>query len=233
MSLFTNNVLKAPHLTGLLPEQSPPRRAENVAAICLCCFMIVIILAGCSAASPRFGTATKKKEPPHATPSPTKKPESKSTEKEKTETGSTESSKGGIKRNFRKEKNTAIAPLDQSKLMRHISRYMGVPYKLGGESLDGMDCSGYTMTVYREALGIQLPRTSLEQSKMGSEVAFDQLKFGDLLFFDTTGEPVSHVGIYLGDDLFAHAGMTLGVTISSLQSSYFRERYETARRIIE
>jgi cell wall-associated NlpC family hydrolase len=88
------------------------------------------------------------------------------------------------------------------------------------------------MTVYKNAVGKQLPRSSAEQSKLGSSIGLNDLKFGDLIFFNTTGESASHVGIYLGDDLFAHASVSLGVTISSLQSAYFAKRYETARRII-
>ena len=202
------------------------------AAVFLCFTAFAVILVGCGASSPRFGSTPKREKE-----AATKATPPKSTPREKTtatpEKESSKGEKGEVKRDFKKEKNTAISALDQSKLMRHISKYMGVPYKLGGESLDGMDCSGYTMTVYRDALGIQLPRTSFEQSKLGTVVDFEELKFGDLIFFNTTGEEASHVGIYLGDDLFAHSGVTLGVTISSLQSSYFRERYEGARRIVE
>jgi cell wall-associated NlpC family hydrolase len=136
-------------------------------------------------------------------------------------------------RSFRTEKNTAIAPLDHSRMMREISKHMGVPYRLGGESDQGMDCSGYTMVVYEKSLGKKLPRTSAEQSKMGRSVEPADLKFGDLVFFNTTGEPASHVGIYLGDDLFAHASVSLGVTISSLESAYYQKRYEGARRIVD
>ena len=135
-------------------------------------------------------------------------------------------------RDFRKEKNEALKPLDQSKMMREISKYMGVPYVHGGAGIDGMDCSGYTMTVYKNAIGKLLPRSSAEQSKLGKTVELSDLKFGDLIFFNTTGESASHVGIYLGDDLFAHASVSFGVTISSLQSSYYAKRFETARRIV-
>jgi cell wall-associated NlpC family hydrolase len=118
-------------------------------------------------------------------------------------------------------------------MMREISKYMGVPFSHGGTSTEGMVCSGYTMTVYKNSIGVTLPRSSVEQSKIGEPVDFEKLKFGDLVFFNTTGETVSHVGIYLGDDLFAHASVSLGVTISSLQSAYFEKRYECARRVIE
>lgn len=135
-------------------------------------------------------------------------------------------------RDFRTEKNPAITPLDQSKIMRAISRYMGVPYHYGGADSKGMDCSGYTLVVFKESIGRPLPRSAEEQYRVGVPVPFKSLKFGDLVFFNTTGAPASHVGIYLGDDLFAHASVSLGVTISSLESSYYKTRYTGARRII-
>jgi cell wall-associated NlpC family hydrolase len=137
------------------------------------------------------------------------------------------------KRSFRTEKNTSISNLDQAKMMREISKMMGVSYKLGGSDEDGIDCSAYTMTVYKNSVGKLLPRSSAEQYKIGIPVQTEDLKFGDLVFFNTTGETASHVGIYLGDDLFAHASVSLGVTISSLESYYFRQRYNGARRIVE
>ncbi|MBM4160204.1 MAG: hypothetical protein FJ217_03800 [Ignavibacteria bacterium] len=136
-------------------------------------------------------------------------------------------------RTFKTEKNTAISNLDQARMMREISKMMGVPYRLGGADQDGVDCSAYTMLVYKNSLGKQLARTSMEQYGQGSTVSTEDLKFGDLVFFNTTGETASHVGIYLGDDLFAHASTTLGVTISSLVSPYYKKRYEGARRVIE
>jgi cell wall-associated NlpC family hydrolase len=88
------------------------------------------------------------------------------------------------------------------------------------------------MIVYKNAVGRDLPRSAHLQFSQGKVITFDDLKFGDLIFFNTTGESASHVGIYLGDDLFAHASVSLGVTISSLQSSYYKKRYEGARRVI-
>ncbi len=137
------------------------------------------------------------------------------------------------KRSFRTEKNTSISNLDQAKIMREISTLMGVSYKLGGSDEHGIDCSAYTMTVYKNSIGKLLPRSSAEQYKIGIPVQTEDLKFGDLVFFNTTGETASHVGIYLGDDLFAHASVSLGVTISSLESYYFKQRYNGARRIVE
>jgi cell wall-associated NlpC family hydrolase len=195
------------------------------------------VFEGCSGSSPRFRSKEKKSS---SEPSQHHGPRFSSQEAEeevrendkKPDKKEVESIAKG-ERDFRKEKNEAITPLDQSKMMREISKYMGVSYVHGGSSVDGMDCSGYIMTVYKNSMGILLPRSSYEQSSRGTAVELSELKFGDLIFFNTTGESASHVGLYLGDDLFAHASVSLGVTISSLQSTYYVKRYECARRIVE
>ncbi len=197
----------------------------------------IFVIEGCGASSPRFGSKEKKSAHADTESTHSARFSSKEAEEEKKENDKKLNSKEveqvtNGSRDFRKEKNEALKPLDQSKMMREISKFMGVPYVYGGAGKDGMDCSGYTMTVYKNAIGKQLPRSSAEQSKLGKPVELSDLKFGDLVFFNTTGESASHVGIYLGDDLFAHASVSFGVTISSLQSSYYAKRFETARRII-
>jgi cell wall-associated NlpC family hydrolase len=197
-------------------------------------FAGALLTAGCSSSSPRFASGHREPAAParHGPRFTSKEAEEEARENDrKVEPKEIERITAGA-RDFRREKNPAIPPLNESKLMRQISRYMGVPYVHGGASEEGMDCSGYTMAVYRDGAGVKLPRTAHEQAAMGQEVGLKDLKFGDLLFFNTTGTPASHVGIYLGDDLFAHASVTLGVTISSLQSSYYERRVEGARRII-
>jgi cell wall-associated NlpC family hydrolase len=205
--------------------------------IAVCLMFGLILMEGCSSSSPRFADREKKpaekqvehkgqrfssKEAEEETKENNKKVDAKDIEKITAGT-----------RDFKKEKNPAIKPLDHSKMMREISRYMGVPYLYGGTTAQGLDCSGYTMLVYKNAVGKLLPRSATDQAKIGRHVQLQELKFGDLLFFNTTGEQYSHVGIYLGDDLFAHASVTLGVTISSLQSDYYEKRYVDAKRVIE
>lgn len=197
----------------------------------------VFVLEGCGASSPRFGGEGKKSSqteprPTHGARFSSKEAEEETKENDKKLDAKEVERVASGSRDFRKEKNEAIKPLDQSKMMREISKFMGVPYVHGGAGTDGMDCSGYTMTVYKNSIGKLLPRSSAEQSKLGKAVELSDLKFGDLIFFNTTGESASHVGIYLGDDLFAHASVSFGVTISSLQSSYFAKRFETVRRIV-
>jgi cell wall-associated NlpC family hydrolase len=228
-----------PCTRGALFYERILRFMKNKTTYAIIGFIVVnILIEGCGGSSPRFADHGKKgssteKTIKHGPRFSSKEAEEEAKENDKKlDPKEVERIKSG-ERDFRKEKNEAIKPLDHSKMMREISKYMGVSYVLGGASIDGMDCSGYTMTVYKNALGKQLPRTSSEQSKLGISIRLSDLKFGDLVFFATTGESASHVGIYLVDDLFAHASVSLGVTISSLQSSYFAKRYESARRVID
>lgn len=109
--------------------------------------------------------------------------------------------------------------------------YVGVPYRWGGESpRTGFDCSGLTMVVYR-INGLDLPRSSRQQWKVGKPIDRRQLQKGDLVFFATASRNrVSHVGIYAGEDKFLHApGRGRRIQTASLSSKYFRSRYVGAR----
>lgn len=122
---------------------------------------------------------------------------------------------------------------EQSRMLREVLRYIGTPYRLGGTGHDGIDCSAYTWIVFRNAAGIELPRSTEDQFRFGRPVPLGQRQFGDLIFFNTTGRNPSHVGVYLGDNLFAHASISYGVTISSLESTYFKRRVTGVRRVLE
>ena len=131
---------------------------------------------------------------------------------------------------------TAVAP-DQAPdaelgaIGTTAAQYLGTPYRFGGESADGIDCSSFVQKVFREHQ-IDLPRTAREQSQMGSEVAQGDLRKGDLVFFHTYASYPSHVGIYLGDGKMIHASSGKGeVTVSSINSDYYRSRYLGAKRV--
>ncbi len=111
---------------------------------------------------------------------------------------------------------------------------VGINYRMGGTDLEsGLDCSSYVQMVYREAAGLVLPRTAKEQSQLGEEIDKSELKPGDLVFFNTMRRTFSHVGIYLGDNYFLHAPRAgSAVRVESMQTSYWVQRYNGARRVI-
>jgi cell wall-associated NlpC family hydrolase len=115
-------------------------------------------------------------------------------------------------------------------LKRHYEKWRGTPYADGGMSASGIDCSGFTLLAYRDLFGVSLPRTAIEQAESGREVSRAALRTGDLVFFNT-GLAKKHVGIYLADDQFVHASLSRGVTLSSLDDSYWQEKYWQARRL--
>lgn len=110
---------------------------------------------------------------------------------------------------------------------------IGTPYVWGGTSSSGYDCSGLVYAIYYNELGIVLPRTSSAQSQYGTQIARADLQPGDLVFFNTCGNGVSHVGIYIGDGEFIHAASGAGhVKINSLDQNYYNTRYVNATRVL-
>lgn len=98
--------------------------------------------------------------------------------------------------------------IDMAELAAEVTSHLGTPYVWGGTTPDGFDCSGLMQFCYREALGIELPRVSYEQQYVGEPVEFDDLMFGDLLFFSDPGRGTHHVAMYLGDGFYIHAPRT-------------------------
>lgn len=120
--------------------------------------------------------------------------------------------------------------VDKQAMIESIWEWVGTRYRFGGTTRNGIDCSAFTGTVYR-SLGKGLPRTAAMQWEAGEPIERDELQYGDLVFFHTRrGVYVSHVGIYLGNDLFAHASSRNGVIVSSLGSRYYDSHYIGARR---
>lgn len=110
---------------------------------------------------------------------------------------------------------------------------VGTPYKFGGATPAGFDCTGYVRYVFREAAGLTLPRTSIDQIQHGDPLSPQQLQPGDLVYFRIDRKKDLHLGIYLGDGQFIHAPSSGGaVNIQSLRMDYWRTRFLGARRVL-
>lgn len=118
-----------------------------------------------------------------------------------------------------------------SQLETVVDELVGIGYKYAGSTTDGFDCSGFTSYVFAN-FGVELPRVSADQATLGTKVSKDELRAGDLVFFNTSGKRISHVGIYMGDGTFAHASTSKGITITEMDDRYYAKRYVTARRIL-
>ena len=117
---------------------------------------------------------------------------------------------------------------DGERIVRTARRYIGVPYRHGGETPRGFDCSGYVVYVYRQN-GILLPRSAARQYRAGMKISLRRAAPGDLLFFNTSGKRYSHVGIYAGNGRFLHAPRTgKRISYADLDNPYWKRRYTGA-----
>ncbi|WP_406567638.1 C40 family peptidase [Chryseobacterium oryctis] len=124
-----------------------------------------------------------------------------------------------------------------NKILKDAEKYIGTPYKFGGNTSSGFDCSGFTVKVFEEN-DYKLPRRSSDQAETGNKIDIKDVKPGDLLFFSTAGgSRVSHVGIVHdiandGEVKFIHASTSKGVIISSLNETYWNKTYLHAQRVL-
>ncbi len=120
-----------------------------------------------------------------------------------------------------------------AKILEAAHREIGKPYVYAAAGPNAYDCSGFTYYLFRSELGITLPRTSFSQGSAGVKVEKSQLVPGDLVFFNTTGRGISHVGLYIGDGNMIHASSgKRQVRIDTINSGYYSQRYVTGRRVI-
>lgn len=122
------------------------------------------------------------------------------------------------------------SPDEMQLFVKVATGFIGAPYRFGGSSLKGIDCSSFVQKIYR-IFDIQLPRNAAQQSKVGISIARENLTQGDLVFFHTK-RSLGHVGIYIGNNEFVHASSkSHGVRIDSLETPYYQKRFQRAVRV--
>ncbi|SDM44013.1 Cell wall-associated hydrolase, NlpC family [Psychrobacillus sp. OK028] len=127
----------------------------------------------------------------------------------------------------------AASSVNSSELVATAKDLIGIKYRGGGTTKAGFDCSGFVSYVYKD-VGVGLPRTSSGMYSSGSKVNKSDLSSGDLVFFNTSGKGVSHVGIYIGDGKFIHSSSSKGVSIAKINDPYYwGKRYVGAKRVTD
>ena len=126
-----------------------------------------------------------------------------------------------------------VEEITDTRLVEYIEDWYGTPYRFGGNTKAGVDCSAFTQTFMLAIYGLAIPRTSAEQYKQTKRIKKNDLLEGDLVFFKTRGSRygISHVGVYLRNNKFVHASTSGGVMISDLEESYYVKHYAGAGRV--
>lgn len=161
---------------------------------------------------------------------PIPKPQTASSESSVSNTSKKDNSEISKKASIKK--TAEIKNNSKKSFEEFIKPWLGTRYKFGGASRSGTDCSGYVMQIYKTKLNINLPHNAAAMYKMGGAVKFNQWKEGDLIFFGNLWG-INHVGIYLNGNRFTHASSSQGVTITPMETEYWKSRYKGARRLIE
>lgn len=122
-----------------------------------------------------------------------------------------------------------------ARVIAEARRWLGVPYRYGGNDRDGLDCSGLTTIAYRDGAGIELPRNSSAQAAYATPVERKDLRPGDLVFFSSSqgGDRINHVAIYLSGDSIIHATTSRGVVITPLSAPYWDKHYMCAGTVFK
>ncbi len=132
---------------------------------------------------------------------------------------------------YEKKWNITLNGNEDVTLLEEIDSWLGTPYKYGGKSKEGTDCSGMVMTIYKKLYNIDTKRSAYDLWQQSSVVKRDQLQCGDLVFFKINMKQVSHVGIYISNGYFVHASSSRGVIIDHLDTKYYDDRFATGGRV--
>ena len=116
-------------------------------------------------------------------------------------------------------------------LLEMMDKWWGTRYCIGGSTMNCIDCSAFTQVIMREVYNTILPRTAQEQFNLMQPIAIDELQEGDLVFFNTGGRGISHVGIYIQNNKFLHASTSQGVTITDLNDKYWNPKFRGGGRM--
>ncbi|HOY70168.1 MAG TPA: C40 family peptidase [Methylotenera sp.] len=128
--------------------------------------------------------------------------------------------------------NTEAWPAWSREVLLNALSLKGTKYKYGGSSPEtGFDCSGFVQYVFKQSVNLALPRNTFAQSQLGTAIAKQDLQAGDLVFFNTVKNTISHVGIYMGDNRFIHAPNTRGQVRIEPMVGYWAQRYSGAQRL--
>lgn len=126
--------------------------------------------------------------------------------------------------------NTPAEEVKYTKMFEFIEEWYGTPYRLGGTTKKGIDCSAFTQFLFTSVYGLSIPRTAREQYDLTNRISRTQLKEGDLIFFNTRGG-VSHVGVFLQNNKFVHASTSGGVMISDIFDEYWARKFVGVGRL--
>ncbi|MDB5002151.1 MAG: glycoside hydrolase [Mucilaginibacter sp.] len=127
--------------------------------------------------------------------------------------------------------HVAVSATSNLKLFNFVYDWIGTPYRFGGNTKKGVDCSAFTKQLYDQVFNLDIKRNSRDIFSMVSPVSKDDLKEGDLVFFKIHSRSISHIGIYLGNSRFAHASLK-GVAISSLDDAYYSRYFYKGGRVL-
>jgi lipoprotein Spr len=134
---------------------------------------------------------------------------------------------------FSQVMGVAVDATSNLKLYKFIYEWIGTPYRFGGNTQKGIDCSAFTKAIYDKVFNTTILRSSRDIFSMVNPLPKEELKEGDLVFFKIKSRSISHIGIYLGDNRFAHASSSRGVVISNLNEPYYSRYFYKGGRILE